>query len=81
MRRLSETHPPAPGSSPKNWTAYRSRFIEPVRVQAGLRFWDDNAETLARAEQALARIEEALDWSPALGEELARFEVFLGSAA
>ncbi|KLR57846.1 MULTISPECIES: lytic murein transglycosylase B [unclassified Diaphorobacter] len=41
--------PPARGT-PKNWAAYRARFVEPTRIRAGLRFWQDNAEALARAE-------------------------------
>ncbi len=41
---------PTPKGSPKNWAAYRSRFIDPVRIAAGVRFWRDNATTLARAE-------------------------------
>lgn len=41
---------PAPSGTPKNWAAYRARFIEPVRLNAGLRFWQDNRDTLARAE-------------------------------
>jgi membrane-bound lytic murein transglycosylase B len=41
---------PAPPGKPKNWQAYRERFIEPIRINAGLRFWDENADTLARAE-------------------------------
>lgn len=41
---------PAPAGTPKNWAAYRARFIEPVRLRAGQRFWEDNRETLARAE-------------------------------
>ncbi len=41
---------PAPPGKPKNWQAYRDRFIEPVRVDAGVEFWNQNAETLARAE-------------------------------
>ena len=41
--------PPAPGT-PKNWALYLSRFIEPVRIKAGVRFWKDNREALARAE-------------------------------
>lgn len=41
---------PAPPGKPKNWQAYSSRFIEPIRVQAGVRFWEANAEALARAE-------------------------------
>ena len=41
--------PPATPTA-KNWRAYRSRFIEPIRIQAGLRFWQTHAATLARAE-------------------------------
>jgi membrane-bound lytic murein transglycosylase B len=41
---------PAPSGSPKNWAAYRARFIDPVRIAAGVRFWRSNADTLARAE-------------------------------
>ncbi len=41
--------PPAPGT-PKNWALYRSRFIEPVRIRAGVRFWQDNLDALTRAE-------------------------------
>ena len=41
---------PAPRGTPKNWRVYRSRFIDPVRIGAGVRFWRANADTLARAE-------------------------------
>lgn len=41
--------PPAHGT-PKNWATYRARFIEPRRLRAGLRFWQDQRDTLARAE-------------------------------
>lgn len=41
---------PAPPGKPKNWTVYSSRFIEPIRINAGVRFWNDNTEALARAE-------------------------------
>jgi len=41
---------PAPSGTPKNWAAYRARFIEPTRIEAGRRFWQDNRETLERAE-------------------------------
>ena len=34
----------------KNWRAYRSRFVDPIRIRAGLRFWSENEATLARAE-------------------------------
>ena len=42
-----------PPASPvaKDWGAYRARFIEPVRIQAGQRFWRQHQATLARAER------------------------------
>ena len=42
---------PAPPGTPKNWRAYRSRFIDPVRIGAGVKFWQDNQSTLERAEK------------------------------
>lgn len=42
---------PAPASKPKNWNAYRARFIEPIRINAGVKFWNKYAQTLNRAEQ------------------------------
>lgn len=41
---------PAPPGKPKNWQAYSKLFIEPVRIDAGVKFWNDNQEALARAE-------------------------------
>ncbi|MFC0250788.1 lytic murein transglycosylase B [Massilia consociata] len=43
---------PAPPGKPKNWQVYRDRFIEPIRIAAGVRFWNEHAATLARAEAA-----------------------------
>jgi membrane-bound lytic murein transglycosylase B len=42
-----------PPSSPtaKNWAAYRARFIEPIRIQAGMRFWQNHRSALERAER------------------------------
>jgi len=42
---------PAPVGQPKNWHAYRARFVEPKRIAAGLAFWNEHAEALARAEK------------------------------
>ena len=42
---------PAPTPAAKNWSAYRSRFIEPRRIEAGAAFWQRHQATLARAEQ------------------------------
>ena len=41
---------PPPSGTPKNWRLYRSRFVEPVRIAAGARFWQANREWLERAE-------------------------------
>lgn len=41
---------PAPRGTPKNWRVYRSRFIDPVRIAAGARFWRAHSASLARAE-------------------------------
>ncbi|MDC8786986.1 lytic murein transglycosylase B [Roseateles koreensis] len=41
---------PAAAGQAKDWQAYRARFVEPRRLQAGLKFWEQNADALARAE-------------------------------
>ena len=35
----------------KNWRVYRSRFIDPIRIQAGVNFWRANQPALERAER------------------------------
>ena len=35
----------------RNWQVYRSRFVEPIRIRAGVQFWRENAPALQRAEQ------------------------------
>ncbi len=42
---------PAPPGRPKDWQAYRARFVEPVRIEAGVAFWDRYANDLARAQE------------------------------
>ncbi|WP_421562769.1 lytic murein transglycosylase B [Paracidovorax sp. MALMAid1276] len=42
---------PPPKGTPKNWRAYRARFIDPVRIQAGVRFWNEHRAALERAER------------------------------
>ena len=41
---------PPPVGTPKNWRVYRSRFIDPVRIRAGVRFWQEHRDALERAE-------------------------------
>ena len=41
---------PPPAGTAKNWAAYRARFVEPVRIRAGVAFWQANRAWLERAE-------------------------------
>ncbi|MEN9538331.1 MAG: lytic murein transglycosylase [Pseudomonadota bacterium] len=41
---------PPPRGTVKNWAAYRARFVEPIRIQAGVRFWQAQRDWLAKAE-------------------------------
>ena len=41
---------PPPAGTAKDWAAYRARFVEPRRLQAGLAFWEQHEAALARAE-------------------------------
>jgi membrane-bound lytic murein transglycosylase B len=42
---------PPPAGTAKNWAAYRARFVEPVRIRAGVAFWSANERWLAMAEE------------------------------
>ena len=42
---------PAPQPFVKNWRVYRSRFIDPIRIAAGVKFWQANQAALERAEK------------------------------
>jgi membrane-bound lytic murein transglycosylase B len=42
---------PSPTPSIKNWRSYQARFLDPVRVNAGVEFWRENRATLQRAYQ------------------------------
>ena len=42
---------PPPAGTPKNWAAYRARFVEPVRIRAGVAFWRANEKWLKLAEE------------------------------
>jgi len=43
--------PAATSGVRRDWSVYRARFVEPVRLAAGLQFWDDNAAWLEQAER------------------------------
>lgn len=51
VRRLMTPSTGPKKTTARSWAVYRSRFIDPVRVQAGKRFWQENAAALERAEQ------------------------------
>lgn len=40
---------PAPAPFVKNWQVYQARFLDPVRINAGVEFWRENRATLQRA--------------------------------
>jgi membrane-bound lytic murein transglycosylase B len=40
---------PSPTPSIKNWRVYQARFLDPVRINAGVKFWRANQATLQRA--------------------------------
>jgi membrane-bound lytic murein transglycosylase B len=42
---------PPPSGTAKNWGAYRKLFVEPVRINAGVKFWQTHRSLLERAEQ------------------------------
>ena len=42
---------PAAKPASKDWAAYRARFIEPIRIQAGVQFWQKHRLALERAER------------------------------
>ncbi|WP_323118524.1 lytic murein transglycosylase B [Burkholderia alba] len=42
---------PAPSPSIKNWRVYQSRFLDTVRINAGVKFWRANQATLQRASE------------------------------
>ena len=51
---------PAPAPGVKNWQVYRSRFVEPIRINAGVKFWRDNRDALQRASQQYGVPPEAI---------------------
>ncbi len=40
---------PAPSDFRKSWRTYRARFLDPVRIREGVRFWSENESWLALA--------------------------------
>lgn len=53
LARVPQLMLPAPKGVPKNWGTYRKRFIDDVRIQAGVQFWNQNQASLERAEREM----------------------------
>ncbi|MEI7445944.1 MAG: lytic murein transglycosylase B [Burkholderiales bacterium] len=51
---------PAPPGFRRSWIAYRARFVEPIRIREGLRFWTAHADTVRRASREYGVPEEIL---------------------
>ena len=51
VRRLMTPSTGPKKTTARSWAVYRSRFIEPIRIRAGVRFWQQHSSALARAER------------------------------
>lgn len=60
IRSIPRLMLPPPRGTAKNWRVYRSRFIDPVRIRAGIRFWAANGSALARANEQFGVPEEII---------------------
>jgi len=49
--RVAQLIMPAPVPTARNWAAYHDRFVEPVRIRAGVAFWNANEAWLRLAEE------------------------------
>jgi membrane-bound lytic murein transglycosylase B len=49
--RVQQLIAPPPKGTAKDWAAYRARFVEPKRIQAGADFWQTNARSLRDAQE------------------------------
>ena len=66
VRRLMTPSTGPKKTTARSWAVYRSRFIDPVRVQAGKRFWQENAAALERAGHTVVDCENGDDAIDAL---------------
>lgn len=51
LSQIKKLVAPPPVTFQKNWQVYRSRFVEPVRIRAGMTFIAENRQALEAAEQ------------------------------
>jgi lytic murein transglycosylase B len=50
LQRVRELIMPPPVSRPRDWSAYRARFVEPGRIEAGVAFWQAHRRWLDEAQ-------------------------------
>jgi len=50
LPRVVKLMQPGPAGGKKNWATYRGRFVTPVHIQAGVKFWNNHQEALERAQ-------------------------------
>lgn len=50
LPRVVKLMTPGPVGGKKNWAVYRSRFVTPVHINAGVAFWHANKDVLLKAE-------------------------------
>ncbi|WP_371413208.1 lytic murein transglycosylase B [Dechloromonas sp. HYN0024] len=69
LSQFAQTHPNAtvlklikPPASPlqRSWERYRPRFLNELRIEGGVRFWQENAGTLAKASARYGVPEEVI---------------------
>lgn len=51
---------PPKDASVRSWLTYRARFLDPLRIEGGLRFWEANRHTLEMARSAFGVPEEII---------------------
>lgn len=64
----------------RSWQTYRDRFVEPRRIAAGIKFWDQHRDTLSRAETLYGVPPEIIvaiiGVETIYGRHMGRFETF-----
>lgn len=58
-RAIKAIQPPK-DPSVRSWQAYRARFVEPARIEGGLRFWEAHGQTLETARRTYGVPEEVI---------------------
>lgn len=58
-KALQAIQPPKEPSR-RSWQAYRGRFVDPIRIEGGLRFWDANSVSLESARRIYGIPEEII---------------------